>query len=224
MTDPVRHRGNSIIEVLMVFVILAAVVAVVMALFWVPRQRRHDPRVRNSLQVSSIVKALSIYASEHGHGFSGVDADGDVTDADPAARLFALVSSSSDPLDPKLLVNRVDSVTTVWDGVSPFTSANYSYALLDISEPGLRRKRWINEMNASTPLVSDRNTATDGKSTASVWNPTSWEGSIGWGDGHVRYERSPVQDTSMGLGDHLFAGGPDDAWLRHSMTEQRVKP
>ena len=225
MTHSFRNRGNTVVEILVTLAFVALTAAVLMPLFGPRRSGHGHNRGSNSTQVRGIIKAIVIYANEHSNEqYPGIDGEGQVTDSDPAGRFLVLLTRDRDPLEPVILVNPVDDATTVWDGVSTFTSANHSYALLDISEPGARRKRWSNEIDASTPLISDRNTATDGKSTASVWNDTQWEGAVGWGDGHVTFENSPVVDTSMASADHLFAGGPDDAWLRHNMTEPRVKP
>ena len=226
MTHSFRVRGNTVVEILVTLVLIAVAVSIWM----VTRDRGMrrpgtSNRMQNMVHVAGICQALVIYATgQPDQQFPGIDAEGNAFAADPAARFFTLVSIPLDPLDPRMLVTPTDTATTVWDGVSPFTSANHSYALLDISELGTRRKKWSNGMDASTPLISDRNTATDGKSTASVWNSTSWKGAVGWPDGHVTFESTPVVVTSMASADHLFAGGPDDAWLRHNMTEQRLQP
>jgi len=237
------HRKAFTVVELIVAVIVAGAAAVV--LFFVFGGPRRGPawKVKNNVQVQSVVKVLTIWAGtqDDARWLPGRDADG-VTDAMVTGRFHALLTDpldGGDSLDPRLLINPKERLgetpaKTVWPGGEAyFTPEHYSYALPDIRTPGVRQTRWANDLKASTPLVCDRNTSTVRGKTASVWNDAQWEGSVGFGDGHVGFFDTskietwlPPASTTESLDaaatkDDLFtADGPDDAYMIHTLERQ----
>jgi hypothetical protein len=124
------------------------------------------------------------------------------------ARFWALIAAPGiDPLDPKMLVNpmRAGVPETIWSNpnstiVSGVTSAyavgfgsnNVSYALLSTK----MGSEWRNNINASCPMICDRNRGTPAAPTSS-WSTAGWVGGVAWGDCHTTWEHSPILEVNV---------------------------
>lgn len=165
---------------------------------------------------------LSMHAfSEHNGGYPpGLDSNGQPVDLTVEGRFLLLLKNNS--FSGEYLISPFET-KTVWS-TGPLTTANYSFALLDISEDNARRGEWRQPMNPEAILISDQNAgvSTDPDDMMSIHarTPGEWAGQVGRGDGSASFEndyRLPTRygDTPGYELDHIFeqAGGDDAAMI-----------
>lgn len=158
-------------------------------------------------QLRSAQVALLQFGFDHNEYLPGLAPDGSLLNNDPASRYRML----TDPgyLEPALLVSPNDARP----------NAVYSYALLDLSEPGSRRDAWTIASAPNAPVMAE--------SLASHGDPEVWSGWVLWHSlsieaaafttEHLASPEVRTRYTDSGdfnEQDDLFgAEGPDDAYL-----------
>jgi hypothetical protein len=181
-------------------------------------------RVPLYLQTEHMVWSITLSMhtfSEHNGGYPpGLDSNGQPVDLTVEGRFLAMLENNN--LRGDVLVSPFET-KTIWS-TGPLTTANYSFALLDISEDNTRRSEWRQPMNTEAILVSDRNagvsTDPDDMMSVHALAPGKWTGGVGRGDGSYSFEqdyRLPTRygDTKGYKKDHIFeqAGGDDAAMI-----------
>ncbi len=179
-------------------------------------------QMQNNTQIRGVHQALVMYAQGNQSNFPGLSGRGEattLTDGSVAGRLQVLLDNNY--FTGEYLVSPSESLTPGQPGV-PLRASNYSYALLEISEPGGRRDEWRETLNTEAVAISDRN-AGDANDVYSVHTSSheGWRGAVGYNDNHVVFESTHVVPTKYGhypahRADHLFVpAGTDDAWMVH---------
>lgn len=149
---------------------------------------------------------------DNNHYLPGLNPDGSLLTNDPAQRYQLLTAGSY--LEPDILISPADARP----------DAVYSYALLDLSQPGARRDAWTTQAAPDAPILAESLAAT-GHGDA----PAAWSGWVLWHSPYLTAETaatsteradSPRLRTRYRLegpfnaDDDLFAAeGSDDAYL-----------
>ncbi len=191
--------------------------------------RRTARQVQNSSQLRQIHLGMLSYAMSNQAGanagwYPGLDAQGRAVDLSVEHRFGLLLDAGY--VAPDYLLNPADVVTTPYDynHGGPLTAHNYSYAMLNITQPGGRRDEWRETYNFAAVVLADRDTTPmhGPPGSKSVWSDAGWRGSIARNDGAVMFEHSHIiPQTQYGQSqpnqqDDLFTpSGTDDAWLIH---------
>lgn len=174
----------------------------------------------NTTQVRQVVMAMDAYSQNNGGYYPGIDASSLPIELTVEGRYAEILDSNY--ITGNVLISP-NETKTVWQS-GPVTSDNYSYALLDISDPGPRRSGWSGYVNTQgAPVISDRNTGTSGAAhdvmSIHTGTPGDWAGSVGFNDGHASFENYHEVQTQYGSGqphpnDNLFEmAGEDDAMM-----------
>jgi hypothetical protein len=184
----------------------------------------------NTTQLRGMHQAMVIYAQSNNYNLPGLDAKGSPETnyfggtkevkyggAAPRNRLWILLNGNYFTGDLCIAPNDFRKIR--WTS-GPVTTANYSFALLQIEERDAgRREEWRDNANSHAVLLSDRNTAQDNstKHLRSLWTKREgdWKGAMVWGDNHAAFESNSggfvtryVALTSTA--DFLFLDGPND--------------
>ncbi len=185
--------------------------------------------MQNNTQIRGIHQAMVMYAQSNRMYFPGRDRNGSIVDANVEYRFQRLLEGNYFTGEYAISPSEIKAVWTT----GTVTSANYSYAMLDIDAgPGGRYNEWRDTLNTEAPAIADRNTGTDAAANVeSIWSPHpgDWRGSVAYNDNHVVFETTHVPltrytpdgvewyDTSVNNADNLFAAdSPDDAMMIHS--------
>lgn len=198
---------------------VVAVLAFVSATVSIGTSHRYESFMRNRYHLRVIHQAMVTFASSNNGYFPGLDANGNDLNPDVEDRFWLLLDGNY--FTGEYALNPLETAPLVEWQSGPVTSANYSFAMLQIPPQGPRRTEWSDTLNAQAIAVSDRNIGTPAQ-PASVFNSQVWEGAIAWNDNHVGYYKSPVQATQYNGGpahaaDDLFqSAGDDDALMVHS--------
>ncbi len=162
---------------------------------------------------------MSIHAAHNGGYFPGLNADGSSGDLSVENRYAIMLTENLfageyaiAPIDDKI----------VWTQ-GPVTTANYSYAMLQVPPQGGRRAEWRETLNKYAPVMGARNTGT-ASNPRSIWSEGSagWSGDLVYNDNHAEFAESPIiSHTDFGgtahRNDHLFqSAGKTDAYLIYS--------
>lgn len=109
-------------------------------------RNRHSSRANGEvpLQLRSIHQAMLVYGLDNGNYLPGLNADGSLYTNQPAQRYGLLVEGNY--LDAQKLLSPLDTQASV----------DYSYAILDIGSPGLRREAWTVEPRPHAVLLAER--------------------------------------------------------------------
>ena len=218
-----RHRGMSLIEV-MVVVVLTVGALLVLAFLLLPMlggPRRPYPQARSGVNIRSIGTALIMYATTNGDHFPESPEDTGGAAGTEAAALKKLIEQNffdtitlNNPIDPATLSTGVTQEDILRDGTD--------YWILSTDNAA-----YYNHSLSTVPLVADKNTGTPAAPT-SLWKPAGpWQGGVFWADGHTTSEADPVVETkwpvydengtalkpapSINPSDALFDGTPTDA-------------
>lgn len=186
-----KKMAFTLIELLVVISIIALLIGILLPALGAARKTAN--KAKNQTQVRGIVQNATVYAASNTDKLPNQGTTAATgTAPNSAGSVFSELTAGD--LSPELLINPVDIggmklSTDVTITYTNSTSAEFSYAWVD-----LRSAYYKNDTNTLTPLIADR--ATDGTGAnvigeqRSVWNlsatasDTSWEGSIGWADGH----------------------------------------
>lgn len=195
--------------------------------------RRTARQMQNNTQVRSIHQAAVIYSQNNNGFFPGLTAQGEILEdgpmttgdsgngATPAARMWIMLDGNYFTSDYAISPSET---LTPWAGGHVLPS-EFSYALLDISEPGGRRDEWRDTLNTEAAVISDRNTGVSGDPadymSIHTDTPGDWRGSVVWNDNHVVFETDAIlytkyADYAPNPNDNLFeAAGANDAMMIH---------
>ena len=194
---------------------LACVFLIVGLLWFALSRNRHVSRSSATIpaQMRSIHQAALAYGVDNGGRLPGLHPDGSLYDNAPAARYRMMTHAGY--LTARELISPLEAESTT----------DYSFAILDLSEPGLRREAWTVDARPDAPVLSERPETTPLLGTWSGW--VMWhQATLGPLSTPVRYAESPSVTTNYAPSgprlenDHLFrAQGPDDAYLIAVETE-----
>ncbi len=208
--------------------------------------RQTARRMQNGTQVRGIQQGMVLYAQGNKTFYPGLTSSGAnmgkidgaasegimfgaaaFDDANPTAIVYAIMMTDS-YFTPEYAISPLDaSKTKATPGPTPVTNANYSYALLKVtnkqSDAG-RRTEWSDTQNSQAPIAGDRSKAIDpSMTTTSLHVATTgadsahWQGSVVWNDNHVTFENTgKLKVTNLKIGrvhnfdstdtDDLFSG------------------
>lgn len=185
-------------------------------------------RNKNLQQVRGISMGLILFAQGNGDMYPGLSANG--AEAKATVTSNGKFTTTNDGYHPQLryavLLNNEFftpdyAIAPTDDAKKPaepgkFTSDNYSYAMLMISEKDATRNHdWRATTNSQAVVMSDRNLAGAGSDARSIHDSTAdgWIGAVGYNDNHVQFEKSNALDNIRYTngpelkGDDLFAAG-----------------
>ena len=217
------RKAFTLVELMVVLVILGLIIALLLPIAMALRPRRHVPRTERDLV--SIHAALVQYAQTNGGFYPGVDSDGRLADVGVEHRFWELMNNNY--IDAEYVMSVTETMLKWTTG--PVTSANYSYAMLELGGDAVsidlagRRAEWNNTFNDEAVVVSDRNTGTDTQANVTsvhVGADEGWLGYVAWNDGRASIQHSHIVRTRYGptgksnVDDNLFeAAGDDDAYM-----------
>ncbi len=228
-----RHRGLSLIEILVVIVIVAITVLLYLGLTQ-PGKTEYRTYTQCMAQLKTLTLAMHTYAYDHEDYFPGVDAQGHVISPQVTAR-FKLLKTYLDK--PHMFVCPADSMRHQAVDFDNLSADNISYALLNQSrdEMTVGQKVLVNNQQAAMiPMISDRAIRkADGPMAVRSTHPIphdykgDWIGCVAWMDGHVSLERSATVRTAFNLGqpnsnDFLF--DTHDASMVYRGKDQLIDP
>ncbi len=187
--------------------------------------RRTARKMANTTQVRGIQQAMISYGSSNGSFYPGLDSKGRPVDLTVEERFFVLLDQNS--FSGSYLISPAESDPAKHDWLSgQVTQDHYSYAMLDVSDPGSRRREWQQTLSSLAITLSDRNTDTSGVPThaQSIHSPFpgQWQGAVARNDGSATIEHTHILSTkyrsSPGhTNDDIFEmAGNDDAAMIHS--------
>lgn len=190
--------------------------------------RQQNPKKQNTTQVRGIVQSLITYASGNKEKMPGVDSKAFILPDDGTeksltgrsghgatveARFWLLLDNNS--FSGEYLISPAETKTAWTTG--QVTSANYSYALLNLHSDGGaldsektrpdqtgRAREWKTTINTMAVLVADRARIPDGRigddydkiySIHSEEDSKTWAGSVGRGDGSASFHFVDAHDT-----------------------------
>lgn len=228
IADPARAltgRGMAITATVLGGLSITLVPVVLMIAILLPAlgaARRAARQMKNTTQIRGIAQGFSIYGGNNGGYYPGIDEYGNPVDLTVENRFGVLLDNNM--FTGEYLISPSET-KTVWRS-GPLTTANYSFALSDISEKGGRRSEWWKSINGMAITISDRNTGASA-ADADVMSvhtgyPGDWAGSIGRNDGSASFENTHEQDVQYGKGqaypfDNIFEmTGTDDAAMIYS--------
>ena len=183
--------------------------------------RRAAQQMKNTTQVRHVVMAMNAHSQNNGGYYPGIDSSSLSVDLTVEGRYAELLDMNYFSGD--VLISPSET-KTLWQN-GPVTTANYSHALLDISDPGPRRSAWsiYHTGGLPAPVISDRNTGTSGAAhdvmSIHTGYPGDWAGSVGFNDGSATFENYHELQPRYGSGpvypnDNLFEmAGDDDAMM-----------
>lgn len=218
-----RTRAFTLVELAAISLILAFAVALFM-----PAMGTHchsAPQMQNNTQVRGIHQALVMYAQGNNDHFPGLNPDG--SDAHLAVEERFQILLDGNYFTGDYLVSPAE-VKTAWT-TGQVTSANYSYAMLQISAADGRRAEWSQTLNTQAVALSDRLVGTaaaplsifarsvqnvprrvtnlrslscwwDGCYSHSGYSGPGWRGSVAYNDNHVVFENTHILETRYGGG------------------------
>ncbi len=179
-------------------------------------------RMKSNSRARGIHQACIQYAQGNNDQYPGLGNDNDPT---VEGRFQLLLDRNF--FTGEYLISPAEDKSLVVPG-GKLTTANYSYALLEIATKGGRQTEWAQTLNSEAPVISDRNTGRGpGAAARSVHSDTEWRGSVAYNDNHTLFETSSVllRSTKFGAArntnDDLFsAAGPNDAYMIYSGKQQ----
>lgn len=197
--------------------------------------RRSAIRMQNTTHVRGIHSGCIFFAQQNSDYFPGFDGSGaeaigplpdgptEVTTRansgyDPAYRFALLLRMGM--VSPEYLISPAEEkgnkVLVAPGGI--VSSANFSYAMLRISDPAAksRNNQWRATNSSSVPVITDRNIGPGAGGAAVSIHEKKWAGSVCYNDNHAVFEPSNVIQTDFKgvfnkktFADDLFADDKD---------------
>ena len=215
-----------------------AVLVVLMLALILPIGNEVQARSYYSSQLRGIHQGLVTYANSNKNWFAGIDTDGNDAGISIEERYYILLEGDYFTPEYAISPHEDNSIIHEWSGAGAVTQDNYSYAMLQVPNPGARREEWQQSLNSQAIVVADRNVGTQidtfGIQSHSYHTRTStygctstsrqvdhWVGNVLWNDNHVEFLETDSPDTQYGVvsntSDNLFRStGDNDALLIHS--------
>ncbi|WP_432797582.1 hypothetical protein [Poriferisphaera sp. WC338] len=153
----------------------------------------------NNIQLRGIVQSLVLWGQGNKGYYPGFDSEGDVVAASVEERLQILLEGNY--FTSEYVIAPVDTKAEWTTGA--LTTANYSYAMLDIDGPtgSGRAQEWRETANINAVVLSDRNIGENSTGNVkSIHTDTlgEWFGSVAYNDSHVEYENTHILETGYG--------------------------
>lgn len=209
---PIRH-GFTFVELCVFLAVIALLIGIILPTLGAARRTARC--TQNSTPVRGIHSALVLFSQGNNTYYPGIDKDGNrLEDYTTEFRFQELLDDNY--FTGEYLISPSETKTAMQKtGVRPST-ANYSYALLNLSDVNVKRfTEWRDTSNSDAVVLSDRAVAMDdeGHLRSVHTNPSNktkseWRGSVGWNDNHVTFEATHELPTQYGdhstLIDNLF--------------------
>ena len=226
-----NNSGFNIVQLALVVALVLVSSSLIVACGNLSASRETARRMQNSTQLRGIHQGLVTYANSNKNRFPGINLAGENDGIEVESRFQTLLVGNFFTPEYAISPSETDQNITAWDGTSPLSSANYSYAMLQVPDnnPELqdhkqgRRTEWGQTLNSQAIVMSDRNTG-GAKAPASYHSGGSsgWSGAVLWNDNHVGFESTDTYETKYDGGelnpsDKLFEAKDNfDAFLIHA--------
>ena len=235
---PLARRAFSTVDMVAligILVVVGLITTIVMMALRGPRTAGATARrMQSATQVRGIHQSMLLFAGTNNGWCPGVDSNGN--GAPRVEEVYRLLLDGNF-FTAEYMISPADTRTTWTSGT--VTSANYSYAMLQINpgasfepavgvspgSPFARRKEWRDTTNAEAAVLADRNTGTAAAPT-SIHDATAWRGSVAYNDNHADFVATHILPRTQYSGvvtmdDLLFdAAGDDDALMIFEGTEK----
>jgi prepilin-type N-terminal cleavage/methylation domain-containing protein len=207
------RRGFTFVELVVVLIIVALLIAILLPT--IGAIRRGPSCMQNSTQGRGIHCALVLYSQGNNGYYPGIDRDGKRMKDYSTEYRFKVLFDDNYFTGEYIISPSETKVALTKTGVMP-TTANYSYAFLNISNlESKRMDEWKDTTNSEAAVLSDRAIAVDDEGHFKSVHvnlkdkaKTLWQGSVGFNDNHVKYLYTYQVDTQYGdkstLNDNLF--------------------
>ncbi|HAI11158.1 MAG TPA: hypothetical protein DCM28_05595 [Phycisphaerales bacterium] len=202
------YRAFTFVDMLVVLVILVGLIAI--ALPMLGNSRRGGSRqMQNSTQIRGIHSGLVLFSQGNNTYYPGYDRDGNrMEDYSVEFRFQELLDDNY--FTGEYIISPSETKSASNTTPSKITTANYSYAMLNLSVlDSPRNHEWRDTSNSEAVVLSDRaiSNGKDGAIKSVHTNPSSdineWRGAMGWNDNHVTFEATHDQLTTQ-YGDSQF--------------------
>lgn len=197
-----KHRAFTFVDLFVVLVILVVVIA--MTILMLGRTRRSASGLQRTTQVRGIHTSLVLFSQGNNTYYPGIDKDGNrMADYAVAFRFQELLDDNY--FNGEYLISPSETKSTMTQTQVRPTTANYSYAMLNLSDRNVSRiHEWRDTSNDKAIVLGDRaiahgqNGAIKSVHTNPSSNASQWRGSVAWNDNHVTFEATHHLDTQYG--------------------------
>ena len=226
------NSSFNIVQLALVAVLAVVASGLIVACGDISAARETARRMQNNTQLRGIHQGLVTYSTSNSNRYPGINLDGDNDGIEIEARFQSLLEGDYFTPEYAISPSEIDPAIVEWDGTSPLTNLNYSFAMLQVSDANPdkedheqgRRTEWGQTLNSQAVVMSDRNTGISGSPTSvhTTSSQSAWSGGVLWNDNHVMFETVDTFLTKYGGGaenpsDKLFeAAGDYDAQLIHA--------
>lgn len=202
-------QGFTVIQLVVVLVLLVVGVSIVLPIL--SHQGCRIPiELQNNTQIRGIHSSLLLYSQDNNSYFPGRYSDGTLAeDFTVEKRIKLLIDDNYFTSEYAICIK---DKKTPWES-GPFTSDNYSYALLNLSDAqSPRMTEWRDTGNSKAVVISDR--AVKDRKTGQLksihnirrsdYYPMPWRGSVGFNDNHVEFTFADKPPLTTKYGDDTF--------------------